>query len=123
MEIPSSVPALHYPLLNFLPNLQPQYSKPQSVAGLLGAWKIMEGILLVHIPGDTREKKVSGNSQHGFTKDTWYLTNLIAFYDKITRSVKEMTAVNIIYLDLSKAFDTVCYNIPEFKLRCYSLDV
>lgn len=105
MEIPSSLPALHYSLANFLPDLQPQYSKPQSVAGqsaCLFPGRIMEGVLLVHIPGDTREKKVNGNSQHSFTKDKSCLTNLIAFYDKITRPVNEMEAVNMFTLTLAR---------------------
>lgn len=75
----------------------------------------MEGVFLVHIPGHTRVKKVSGNSQHRFTKVKSCLTNLIAFYVKITRSVNEMGAVNTVYLDLSKAFDTVFHNILESK--------
>ena len=61
-------------------------------------------------------------SQHGFTNDRSCLTNLISFYDKVTRLVNEGQAVNVVYLDFSKAFDTVPHNILVEKLTAHSLD-
>jgi len=50
------------------------------------------------------------------------LTSLISFYDKVTCLVNEGKAVSVVYLDFSKAFDTVPHNIFVEKLAAYSLD-
>ena len=50
------------------------------------------------------------------------LTNLISFYDKVTRLVDEGNAADVVYLDFSKAFDTVPHNILVDKLAAHSLD-
>ncbi|GAB0180757.1 mitochondrial enolase superfamily member 1 [Grus japonensis] len=49
-------------------------------------------------------------------------TNLIAFYDGMTSWVGEGRAVDVVYLDFSKAFDTVSHNILVSKLRKCGLD-
>jgi len=68
------------------------------------------------------EKKVIRSSQHGFIQGKSCLTNLIAFYDGMTGWVDEGRAVDVVYLDFSKAFNTVSHNILLGKLRKYALD-
>ena len=62
-------------------------------------------------------------SQHGVTNGRSCLTNLILFYDKVTRGlVDEGKAVDVAYLDFSKVFHTVPYNIFVENLDAHGLD-
>jgi len=61
-------------------------------------------------------------SQHGFMNGRSYLTNPISFYNKVTRLADEGKAVDVGYLDFSKAFDTVPHNIFMKKLAAHGLD-
>ncbi|CAM5090507.1 unnamed protein product [Eretmochelys imbricata] len=80
--------------------------------------QVLEESILKHL----EERKMIRNSKHGFTTGKSCLTNLIAFYDEITGSVDMGKAVDVIYLDFSKAFNTVSHNILVSKLKRYGLD-
>ncbi|RMC04337.1 hypothetical protein DUI87_19156 [Hirundo rustica rustica] len=67
-------------------------------------------------------KKVIRSSQHGFTKGKSYFNSLIAFYDETITWMDDGRTVDIVYLDLSKAFNTVSHNILIGKLRKCGLD-
>ena len=76
--------------------------RPISLTSVLR--KVVEWIISGSIMDQLKANQGIRPSQHGFMNGRSYLTNLISFYDKVTRLVDEGKAVDVVYLDFSKAF-------------------
>jgi len=84
--------------------------------------KIMEQFILSALIGHVQDNQGIRPSQHACMKGRSCLTNLISFYDQVTQLMDEGKAVDVIYLDFSKAFYTVAHSILLEKLAAHGLD-
>ncbi|GAB0189254.1 mitochondrial enolase superfamily member 1 [Grus japonensis] len=85
-----------------LANVMPTHKKvdPGNYSLTLVPGKVMEQIILSDITQHVQDNQVIRPSQHGFMKGWSCLTNLISFYDKVTRLVGKGKAVDVVYLDI-----------------------
>ena len=61
--------------------------------------------------------KLINPSQHGFLKARSCLTNLLCFFEEITKWVDEGSPVDVIYLDFQEAFDKVPHQISNTQVK------
>uniref|UniRef100_A0A8C5LXA5 Reverse transcriptase domain-containing protein n=1 Tax=Leptobrachium leishanense TaxID=445787 RepID=A0A8C5LXA5_9ANUR len=93
---------------------------PVSLTSVVG--KLMETMLKERIVEHLKTHRLQDHKQHGFTSGRSCQTNLIDFFDWVTKIIDTGGAVDIAYLDFNKAFDTVPHRRLINKLQSLSLD-
>ena len=89
--------------------------RPVSLTSVVG--KLMEKVLRNRTYAHLERCSLIRDSQHGFVKGKSCLTNLIEFFEVVTKCVDEDRAVDVVYMDFSKAFDKVPHGRLMKKVR------
>ena len=79
--------------------------------------KVLESILKDSMLEHLIENDMLKGSQHGFVSKRSCFTNLLSFFEKVNGWVDEGEAVDVIYLDFRKAFDTVPHKRLMQKIK------
>ena len=84
--------------------------------------KLLETFIRDHMVEFLVKHKLINTSQHGFLKATSCLTNLLRFFEEITKWVDDRSPVDVVYLDFQKAFDKVPNQRLLLKLKAHGND-
>ena len=83
--------------------------------------KLLESIVKDEIVKYLDQYNLIKDSQHGFTSGKSCLTNLLDFFETITKDLDEVGSVDLIYLDFAKAFDTVPHKRLLKKVEAHGI--
>ena len=83
--------------------------------------KVLETIIRDHMMDFLIKHKLINPSQHGFLKARSCLTNVLCFFEEITKWAYEGSPVDVIYLDFQKAFDKVPHQRLILKLKSHGM--
>ncbi|XP_072335049.1 multiple inositol polyphosphate phosphatase 1b isoform X1 [Scyliorhinus torazame] len=95
--------------------------RPVSLTSVVG--KVMERVLRDRISEHLERHCLIRDSQHGFVRGRSCLTSLIEFFEEVTKHVDEGKAVDVVYMDFSKAFDKVPHGRLMQKVRRHGIVV
>jgi len=84
--------------------------------------KTLEHIISSSIYGHLNRHKILCNEQHGFRQHRSCETQLVATINDLAVALNKGTQVDVILLDLAKAFDTVPHNRLVHKLSTYGIN-
>ena len=112
MSLQEGIVPLEWKEANIIPLLKKKvqetslytYYWPVSLASVI--CKLLETIIRDHMMDFLIKHKLINPSQHGFLKARSCLTNVLCFFEEITKWVYEGSPVDEIYLYFQKAFDT-----------------
>ena len=83
--------------------------------------KILESLIRDAVATHLERNNLINKSQHGFANNRSCQTNLIEFMDVLTKKVDNGEAVDVVYLDFSKAFDKISHKKMMQKLKAHGV--
>uniref|UniRef100_A0A803JL20 Reverse transcriptase domain-containing protein n=1 Tax=Xenopus tropicalis TaxID=8364 RepID=A0A803JL20_XENTR len=99
---------------------QPENYKPVSLTSIIG--KLLEGVIRDRLLEYIAVHNTISLCQHGFMRNRSCQTNLITFYEEVSKELNAGMALDVIYLDFAKVFDTVPHRRLMIKLRNIGLE-
>ena len=121
MSLPEGIVPLEWKEANIIPsfkkgsrNKSVNY-RPVSLTSVI--CKLLESIIRDHIMDFLIKHTLINPSQHGFLKSKSCLTNVLFFFEEITKWV------DVIYLDFQKAFDKVPHQRLILKLKSHGIGI
>jgi hypothetical protein len=85
--------------------MDPGDYRPVSLTSI--SCQLMEGIVKDDIVAHLEKYKLIRSSQHGFIRGKSCTSNLLSFFEDVTKEADKGESIDIIYLDFAKAFDKV----------------
>ena len=83
--------------------------------------KIMEHVIVSNIMKHLDEQDMLCDGQHGFRRKRSCETQLLKFYDDITKGLDDGCSSDVIIMDFAKAFDRVNHSLLVHKLEYYGI--
>ena len=99
---------------------QPGNYRPVSLTSIL--CKILESFITEQIQNYMESNNLFTNCQHGFRSHRSCVTQLLEVMNDFTNYSETKVDIDVIYLDFSKAFDTVPHQRLINKLKTYGID-
>jgi hypothetical protein len=97
----------------------PENYRPVSLTSV--CCKLLESVINDKIMGHLKKHKLIKNTQHGFLPGRNCTTNLLSFFEKVTKAVDSGRAFDAIFLDFAKAFDKVPTRRLLKKIRAHGI--
>ncbi|KAJ8018258.1 LINE-1 reverse transcriptase-like [Holothuria leucospilota] len=84
--------------------------------------KIMETLIRDVMVTHLEENKLILETQHGFRRGMSCVSNMLLYWDNLTALIDQGIPVDVVYLDLQKAFDTVPHCRLLHKIQAHGID-
>ena len=98
---------------------KPENYRPVSLTSVV--CKLLETSIRDHMVEFLVKHNLINTSQHGFLKESSCLTNVLCFFEEITKWVDDGSPVDVVYLDFPKAFDKVPHQRLLLKLKSHGI--